>query len=87
LSKHIKIPDSASVGKFLFSQTIIDLGLFKHNDIKELFNYINNKDVELIKVKILVKKANIKLRIYDKKLFIRKSSIEKVKNLICVTRR
>ena len=73
----------------MFSKTVIDLDLFKHHSVKELFNYINNKDVELDKVKILIKRANRELRIGGMQLFIRKSSgrDKEVENLICITRR
>lgn len=73
----------------MFSKTIIDLDLFRHHSIKELSNYINNKDVELDKIKILIKKANRELRIDGRQLFVRKSSgrDKKVENRICITRR
>lgn len=73
----------------MFSKTVIDLNLFKHDGIKELFNYIDNKDVDLDIVKILIKKANRELRIGGMQLFIRKSSgrYKEVENLICITRR
>lgn len=87
LSKHIEIPDSAVVGKFIFSKTVVDLDLLKHDSVKELFNYINREDVEIDEVRFLIRKANVKLRIYDKQLFIRKSHNEEAKSRICVTRR
>lgn len=82
-------PDSANVSKFMFSKTLIDLDLFKHNSVKELLNYINNKDVELDKVKVLITKANRELRIDGRQLFIRKSSgrDKEAENRICITRR
>lgn len=86
MSKHIEIPDYAS-SKFVFSKTVIDLDLLKHNSVKDLFDYINNEDVELDKVKVLIKKANMKLRMDNRQLFIRKSSDKEVENRICVTRR
>jgi len=73
--------------RFIFSKTIVDLDLFKYNNFKELFDYINKNDVELDKVKILIKKANIKLRTGGMKLFIRKSYDKEVENIICVSRR
>lgn len=75
--------------RYMFSKTIIDLDLFKRHSVNELSNYINNKDVELDKVKILIKKANRELRIYGRQLFIRKSSgmDKEVENRICITRR
>jgi len=81
--------DSANVSKFMFSKTIIDLDLSKHNSINELLNYINNKDVELDKVKVLIKRANRELRIDGRQLFIRKSSgrDKEAENRICITRR
>ena len=73
----------------MFSKTVIDLDLFRHHSVNELFNYINNKDVELDKVKILIKNANRELRIDGRQLFIRKSSgrDKEVENRICITRR
>jgi hypothetical protein len=87
LSKHIEIQDSENVGRFIFSKTIMDLDLFKNDSVKELFDYINNKDAELKEVKFLVRQANKKLKIFDRQLFIRKSSDKEVENRICVTRR
>ena len=83
------IQDSNNIIKFVFSKTIFDLNLIKHDSIKELLNYINGKDVELMKVKILIKKANKEMRIgnNNKRLFIRKtfSSDKEDKSIICVT--
>lgn len=81
--------DSAKVSKFMFSKKVIDLYLFKHHGIKELLNYMNNKDVELDKVKILIRKANRELRIDGRQLFIRRSPgrDKEVENRICITRR
>ena len=75
--------------RYMFSKTVIDLDLFRHHSVNELFNYINNKDVELDKVKILIKNANRELRIDGRQLFIRKSSgrDKEVENRICITRR
>lgn len=82
-------PDLENISKFMFSKTIIDLDLLKRNSIKELLNYINDKDAELNKVKVLIKKANIELRIYSRQLFIRKalSQDKGAENRICITRR
>ncbi len=73
----------------MFSKTVIDLDLFNHHSVKELSNYINNKDVELNKVKILIKKANRELRIEGRQLFLRKSSgrDKEIENRICITNR
>lgn len=76
----------------IFSKKIIDLDLlFKHDGVKELSNYINNEDVELDKVKILIKKANRELRIGGMQLYIRKISNrgmdKEIENRICITRR
>mgnify|MGYP003394654646 CR=1 FL=1 len=73
----------------MFSKTVVDLDLCKHHGVEELFNYINNKDAEIDKVKILMKKANRELRIDGRQLFIRKSSgrDKEVENRICITRR
>lgn len=98
MSRHIDIPiteikeednklDSNNHNKFIFSKTFFDLKLFEHKSIKELFNYINNEDIEITKVKFLIRKANIKLRTNGKQLFIRKPSDGEVENIICVTSR
>lgn len=82
-------PDSANMSKFMLSKAVINLDLSKHNGIKELLNYISNEDVELNKVKILVKKANAELRTHGRQLFIRGASSRdrKAENRICMTRR
>lgn len=82
-------PDSAKVSKFIFSKGVINSDLFKHHSVKELLNYINNKDAELDKVKILIRKANRELRIDHRQLFIRKSSgrDKETENRICITKR
>jgi hypothetical protein len=81
--------DDKNVSKFMFSKGVNDLDLFKHHSIKELLNYINYKDAELNKVKILIRKANRELRINGRQLFIRKSSgrDRETENRICITRR
>jgi hypothetical protein len=75
--------------EFVFSKKVTDLDLFKHDSIKKLFNYVNNKDVELTKVKILIKKANRELCNGNSniRLFIRKAYNlgEENKKRICVT--
>jgi hypothetical protein len=79
----------SNTSKFVFSKTVTDLDLFKHDSVKELLNYVNSKDVELVKVKILIKKANRELGVGNSniRLFIRKaSSLDKEdKKRICVT--
>lgn len=81
--------DSAKVSKFMFSKRVIDSDLSKHHSVNELFNYVNNKDIELDKVKILIRKANRELRIDGRQLFIRRSSgrDKETENRICITRR
>lgn len=81
--------DTTNVNKFVLSKTVVDLDLLKRNSVKELLNYINEKDVEVDKVKILIKKANKELRIDSRHLFIRKPSNpdKESKNIICITRR
>jgi hypothetical protein len=86
LSKHIKDQDPTSIGRFMFSKTIINLDMFEHNSIRELFDYVDNKDVELKEVKFLIRKANMKLKTNGKQLFIKRSSDKEVGNIICVTR-
>jgi hypothetical protein len=86
LSKHIKDQDPTSVGRFIFSKTIINLDLFEHDSIRELFDYVDNKDVELKEVKFLIRKANMKLKTNGKQLFIRRSSDKAVENIICITK-
>lgn len=82
------IPDSANI-EFVFSKKVTDLDLFKYNSLKELLNYINNKDVELVMIKILIKKANRELSIGNSniRLFIRKANKLGAENKkrICVT--
>lgn len=73
--------------KFVFSSTIIDLNLLKKNSVKRLYQYINTNDIELDKVKMLIKKANIDLRTSGRQLFIRRSIDEDIENKICITRR
>ncbi len=73
--------------KFVFSSTIVDLDLLKRNSVKRLYQYINTNDIELDKVKILIKRANIDLRPIGKQFFIRKSSNKDDKNRICITTR
>ena len=75
--------------KFVFSKKVIKLDLFKHGCVKELLNYINSKDVELVKVEVLIKKANRELKIGNNniKLFLRNASSldAEEKKWICVT--
>jgi hypothetical protein len=82
-------PDSADVCKFVFSKKVTDLDLFKYDSVKELFNCINDKDIELVKVKMLIKKANKEMRIGNNniRLFIRKAKNlgAEDKKRICVT--
>ncbi len=81
--------DPANNNNFMFSKSVIDLDLSRYNSINELINYINNKDVDLNKIKIIIKKANRELRISGRQLFIRKASKKdkEAKNRICITRR
>lgn len=73
--------------KFLFSKTIINLDLLRRDSINRLFRYINTDDVDLDKVKILIKRANIDLRPNGKQLFIRRPTDKDDNNRICITRR
>lgn len=83
--------DSKNTNKFVFSKKVTDLDLFKYNSVKELFNYINSKDVEIVKVKILIKKANREMRVGNNniRLFIRKAYNlgEASEKRICVSTR
>lgn len=85
------IQDSKNTNKFVFSKKVTDLDLFKYNSVKELFNYINSKDVEIVKVKILIKKANREMKVGNNniRLFIRKAYNlgEEDKKRICVSTR
>jgi len=80
-------------GKFnvLFSKGLInpELGLSKYDSIKELSNYINDRNAEIEKVKALVTKANKDLRVRGKRLYIRKAPIydKEAENRICITKR
>ena len=75
--------------RFMFSKTLADSDLFKHNGIKELLNYISEKDADLNNVKVLIKKANRELRTDSRHLFIRKASSQNKEAVsrICMTRR
>lgn len=73
--------------KFLFSKTIINLDLLRIDSINRLFRYINTDDVDLDKVKILIKRANVDLRPSGKQLFIRRQTHKDDKNRICITKR
>ena len=75
--------------RFMFSKTLADSDLFKHNGIKELLNYISEKDAELNRVKVLIKKVNRELRTDSRHLFIRKASSRNKEaiSLICVSTR
>jgi hypothetical protein len=87
LSRHVEIKDSDIANKFIFSKSIINSDLLRYGDVKELLDYINNNNVELKEVKFLISKANVKLRMNDKKLFIRKSTDKDFANRICMTTR
>jgi len=78
-----------NVSKFMFSRTIANLDLLKRGSVRELFNYINSEDIELAKVKILIKKANRELKTDSRQLFIKKASItdKEAENRICITKR
>ena len=85
--------DSVEDGKFnvLFSKGLTnpELGLFKYDSIKELSNYIDNRDAEIEKVKALITKANKDLRVRGKRLYVRKAPIrdKEAENRICMTKR
>ena len=79
-------------GKFnvLPGKSIVsDQDLLRYNSVKELFNYIDDKDAKVEKVKILIKKANRELRPMGKKLYVRKahSHDKDAENRICITTR
>lgn len=80
--------DQTNVIKFAFSKTIVDLDLLKRSSIKELFNYINGKDVELTKVKVLMHRANRELKMDGRQLFIKKACAtdKEAENRICITK-
>lgn len=85
--------DLVEDGKFnvLFSKGVIDSGpdLLEHDSIKELMNYIDNKDAKIEKVKVLVKRANRELRLRGKKLYVRRAHCHDryAENRICMTSR
>ncbi len=72
----------------LFSRELMNLDsdLLRYDGVEELFNYINNKDVEIEKVKALVTRANRELRPRCKQLYVRKASgrYKDVEHRICV---
>lgn len=83
---------SVEDGKFnvLFRREMMssDSDLLKYDSVKELLNYVNNKDAEIEKVKVLITRANRKLRPLGKQLYVRKahSSDREAENRICMTR-
>lgn len=85
----------AEDGKFsvMFRKGMIDSGpdLFRYDSIKELINYVNNKDANIEMVKILIIKANreLKMRHTRKQLYVRKaqSNDKCAENRICMTNR
>ena len=85
--------DLAEDGKFnvLFRKEMVgpDIDLTKYDSIKNLVNYINNKDAEIEKVKVLVTKANRELRVTGKQLYVRKASSKDKEAIyrICMTTR
>jgi len=66
-----------------------DLDLLIYDSVKELFNYTNNKDIDIEKVKALVTKANRELKPRRKQLYVRKASgrYKDVEHRICVIKR
>lgn len=66
-----------------------DPGLLRYNSVKELVEYVDNKDANIERVKILVTKANRELRLRGKQLYVRKASDrdKDTKNRICMTSR
>lgn len=50
-----------------------DPGLLRYNSVKELVEYVCNKDANIERVKILITKANRELRLICKQLYVRKS--------------
>ena len=88
--------DLAEDGRFnvLFRKGMIDAdpGLLRYNSIRELMNYIDNKDAKIESIKILITKVNRELRLRglrDKRLYIRKASNRdrEAENCICTTSR
>ena len=85
--------DLAEDGKFnvLFRKKLIDSNpyLVQYNSVKELINYISNKNAELEQVKIIIRKANRELKIRFVQLYVRKASShdKDAENRICLTRR
>ena len=78
------------VGKsnVLFSRELmsLDSDLLRYDGVKELSNYINNKDIDIEKVRALVTKANRELKPLCKQLYIRKASgrYKGVEHRVCV---
>lgn len=78
------------VGKFnvLFRKGMIDSDpdLLRYNSVKELVEYVYNKDANIERVKILIIKANRELRLICKQLYVRKSHIHDrcAENRICI---
>lgn len=84
--------DLAEDGKFsvMFRKGMIDPDLLKYNSVKELVEYVDNKDAKIEKVKILIRKANRELRrLRGKQLYVRKASSrdKEAENRICMTSR
>jgi len=82
------------VGKsnVLFRKGMMDSepDLFRYDSVKKLADYVDDKDAEIEKVKILIRKANRDLkRLRDKQLYIRKASSrdKDAENRICITSR
>lgn len=80
-------------GRFsvMFRKGMIDSdpGLLKYSGIKELMNYVENKDANIERVKTLITKVNRELRLRGKQLYVRKSHIHDryAENRICMTSR
>lgn len=75
----------------LFSRELMNSysDLLMYDSIKELSNYINNKDAEIEKVKALVTRANRELRPRCRQLYVRKASnrYKEAEHRICVSTR
>jgi hypothetical protein len=84
--------DLVKDGKFnvMFRKGMIDNELLKYNSVKELVEYVDNKDADIEKVKILIRRVNRDLKkLPGKKLYVRKarSHDKYAENRICMTSR
>ena len=63
--------------------------LLRYDSIKELINYVNDKDADIERAKVLITKANRELRMTGKQLYVRKASSKdkEAEHRICMTKR